>query len=358
MELSELLAYLLEKQGSDIHLIVGQPPTFRVNGYLERREEDAPLDAAAIESLLLPHLNEEQRNLLERAHRDVDTTLRQGDRRFRTHIFRDSGGLGAAIRIIPNTVPTLEQLGILEHVPVIEKLTHLKRGLIVITGPVGSGKTTTCAAMLEQINQTRGERIITLEDPIEYEFQSKKSLISQRSVGEDIASYPDGLRCALYMDPDVILVDRLRDLETMLMAITAAETGHLVFATMNVPTASGAIQRIIESFPPGGQQNVVRTLLSNNLQAVIAQMLIPRSTGHGRITANEVLICTPRIREMIRSGATDFTLAMEAHREIMQTMDDSLVSLAEKSIISREMARSRMVDRNRLTSPAEEDALA
>src|SRR5262249_43457577 len=156
-------------------------------------------------------------------------------RRFRTHIFRDSNGLGAAIRIIPNRIPTLEDLGILEHAPVIEKLTHLKRGLIVITGPNGSGKTTTCVGMVEEINRTRGERIVTLEDQIEYQFQSKQSLISQRSVGdgEDIFSYPDGLRSAMYMDPDVILIDRLRDLETMMMSITSAETGHLVFVTMN-----------------------------------------------------------------------------------------------------------------------------
>jgi twitching motility protein PilT len=357
MELSELLAYMLEKQASDIHLVVGQPPTFRVHGYLERREGDEPLDVAAMETLLLPHLNEEQRNLLDRAHRDVNLTLRQADRRFRTHIFRDSGGLGAAIRIIPNKVPTLEQLEFMKHVPVIEKLTNLKRGLIVITGATGSGKTTTCAAMIEQINQTRGERIITLEDPIEYEFQSKKSLISQRNVGEDIASYPEGLRSALYMDPDVVLVDRLRDLETMLMAMTAAETGHLVFVTMNVPNASGAISRIVESFPEG-QHAVIRGLLSNNLQAVIAQILIPRASGTGRITAHEILICTPRVREMIRNGTTDFTLAMEAQRDIMQTMDDSLVALADKGIITREMARSRMVDRNRLMMLTEEDALA
>jgi twitching motility protein PilT len=353
MTLDELLAHVREREASDLHLIAGQPPVFRVHGHLERRDGDPPLNGADIDALLAPHLNDRNRHTLDEERRDADITLRNGDRRFRLHVYRDRGGLGAAVRIIPNRVPTLAELGLgAENGSILPKLTQLTRGLIVVTGPVGSGKTTTCAAMLEEINRTRAERIITLEDPVEYEFEGRQSLISQRSVGEDISDHPAGLRAALYMDPDVILVDRLRDLETTLLSITLAETGHLVFATLNVPTVTEAVQRIIESFPKERQASIAE-LLSRNLQAVVAQMLVPRAGGTGRVALNEVLVCSPQAREIIAAGGAHLRLAIEAGRGVgMQTFDDALAAAHKKGDISYQTAYSRLVDKGRIPAPA------
>lgn len=352
MELAPLLAHMREREASDLHLVAGHPPVFRVAGRFERRDADPVLDAAAVESLLLPHFSERHRRHLDEERRDADLTVREGDRRFRMHVSRDRSGLSAAVRIVPNRVPTLEELGLgPDEAPVLGKLTHVTRGLILTTGPVGSGKSTLCASMVEEINRTREERIITLEDPIEYEFESKKSLISQRSVGEDISDHPAGLRAALYMDADVILVDRLRDLETILLALSLAETGRLVFATMNVPTTSEAVNRLVDSFPEG-QRTVIREMLSRNLQAVIAQTLVPRAGGTGRVAAQEVLVGSPRVRQMIAAGQSDLSLGIEAGRGVgMQTFDDAFVALYERGAITRETALARLQDKTRLGAP-------
>lgn len=351
MELTELLAYMRERHASDLHLVVGQKPIFRIDGHLQSRDSDSVLDAASMEALMTPHLSEEQVVTLD-ARDDLDITVSEGDRRFRTHVFRDRGGLGAALRTVPNQVPSLERLGLTaESSPTLHALTRMMRGLVIGTGPVGSGKTTLLAAMVEEINATRAERIITIEDPIEYEFVNKQSLISQRQVGEDVPDHASGLRAAMKMDPDVILVDQLRDVETILLALSLAETGHLVFATLNVPTASDAVRRLVESFPEA-QRGVIRDMLSRNLQAVVAQMLLPRAAGFGRVPAHEILIGTPTVRRLIAGGETDLSLAIEAGRpQGMQTMDDGLAALVEKGEITRDLAISRMTDKGRLQAP-------
>ena len=359
MELSELLAHMRAAQASDLHLVVGQKPVFRVAGRFERRDQDPVLDAHAMEALVMPHLSERHRQTLAEARRDADLTVSEGGRRFRMHVLRDRNGLAAALRAVPNRVPTLDELEIGESSGLpLANLTKLTRGLVVVTGPTGSGKSTLCAAMLEEINRTRAERIVTVEDPIEYEFESKLSLISQRSVGEDISDYPAGLRAALYMDPDVIYVDRLRDLETTMLALSLAETGHLVFVTLSVPTVSEAVQRIADSFPEG-QRPVIRDMLSRNLQAVVAQMLLPRAGGAGRVPAHEILIGAPRVRQLVAAGVTDFGLAMEAGRGVgMQTFDDALLSLYARGAISQQIAVSRMSDRGRMPAPAPDESVA
>jgi twitching motility protein PilT len=276
--------------------------------------------------------------------------FRHDNQPFRGRIFRERGNLAAAIRVIPTRVPTLDDL-LPEEKPreLFRKMTRIKRGLVIVTGETGSGKTTTIAAMLEEINRTRAEHIITIEKPMEYEFESKQSVISQRSMGDDFRDYPSAVRSAMFMDPDVIWVGELQDLETLHLTLALADTGHLVFSSMRTSSASLAINRLIEAFPEA-QQPPVRNMLSRNLQFVIAQQLLPRATGHGRVPAFEILICTPRVRQMIQEGYTDFTMAIEAQRDIgMQTMDDAIMGLFQQEIISREMAYSRLTDKSCLT---------
>jgi twitching motility protein PilT len=350
MTLNELLDELSERKGSDLHLVVGEPPIFRVNGHLLRREETTPLNGSAMDSLILPYLTEPQRARISEGY-DVEKTLALEKFRYRFLIFHERGNLAASLRVVPNQVPTLEELGFTDEEYPLHKLTKLKRGLIIVAGPTGSGKSTTIAAMVEEINRTRAERIITIEDPIEYEFQSKLSVVSQRTVGEDVPNFPSGLRSAFRADPDVLLIGEARDLETMILALTLADTGHLVFMTLHVNTASEAVRRLIDVFPES-HQPVIRRQVSNNLQAVIAQTLVPRHNQPGRVPAEEILIGTPRIRRMIAEGNYDLTIAIEAEREMgMRTKDDDLVRLANKGVISVEMARSRMDDRNRLPYP-------
>ncbi len=347
MTLNELLDELAERVGSDLHLVVGEPPTFRVAGILHRREETTPLNGAAMDSLILPHLTEAQRARLADGL-DVEKTLRMEKFRYRFLVFHERGNLAANLRVIPHHVPTLDQLGFTDEEYPLQKLTRIKRGLMIVAGATGSGKSTTVAAMVEQINQERAERILTIEDPVEYEFTSKKSIISQRTVGEDVPNFPAGLRSAFRADPDVILIGEARDLETMTLALTLADTGHLVFMTLHVNSASEAVRRLSDVFPES-HQPVIRRMVSNNLQAIIVQTLLPKKQGHGRCAATEILICTPRVRRMIAEGTYDLTVAIEAESEIgMRTMDDDLMRLARNGVISEEMARSRLVDRGRL----------
>jgi twitching motility protein PilT len=218
----------------------------------------------------------------------------------------------------------------------------------VVTGPTGSGKTTTCAGMIETINRSRAERILTVEDPIEYEFQPKQSLITQRAVGQDVTDFPAGLRSALREDPDVLYVSELRDLETLSLTLSLADTGHLVFTTLNVPSASAAVQRLVDAFPEA-QRGAIRGLLARNLMAVVAQRIVPRLHQPGRVPVNEILIGTPRVRQMILEGHTDLTVAIEAGRDQgMQTMDDALVRLFERGVISHNEAWSHLLDRDRI----------
>ncbi|MES2464772.1 MAG: ATPase, T2SS/T4P/T4SS family [Armatimonadota bacterium] len=381
LDLTTLLLEVYNKEGSDLHLVAGHPPTFRIDGALTPRADGPILDNQRITALLLPHLSEPLQIQLE-AGQDVLVTLhqsegiprdaeglfrmkgggiREGDGVFRMNVFREQGRLSAAIRVIPTRVPTLEALGLTtDTLPssmgtsVLHALTKSQRGLILIVGNTGSGKSTLAAAMIEEINQTRAERIMTIEHPIEYVFHSKKSLITQQTVGEDVADYPTALRSVLYSDPDVIYVGQSVDVETLGWTLGAANTGHLVFSVLHVDTASEAIQRIIESYPPGPQQETTRRLLSRNLIAVIAQKLVPRKERTGRVAVQEILIATPRIKQMILDGAKDFTVAIEAERHIgMQTMDDAVTAAYERGAIAYEIALSHLSDKERIPPPAE-----
>ena len=350
MELTELLDELTAQKGSDLHLTVGLPPIFRVAGQLLRREGNA-LDAEAMGYLLQPHLTPTEGERLA-ALRDVEKTLRHKGLRFRVNIYREKGNLAACVRVGPSRVHTLDELGMgAEALPALAQLLQLPRGLIVVTGPTGSGKTTSTAAMIEEINLQRAERILTIEEPIEYEFQSKKSIITQRAVGEDVAEFPAALRSAFGEDPDVIWVGETRDLETMSLTLSLAETGHLVFSTLHVNTTSAAVQRLVDVFPDG-QRSVIRRMLSQCLAGVIAQRLVPRRERPGRVAVNEILIATSRIRQMIQEGQTDFNVALEAGRDIgMQTMDDAFVNLYKKGEIAFDTAWFHLEDKSRLTPP-------
>lgn len=349
MALTKLLTELVEQEGSDLHLIVGQPPVFRVHGELRRREE-APLDEEAMLALVRPQLSDSDWASVQEQKTDVETTLRIPDATFRFHVFRERGRLGAAIRVVPRETPTLDVLYPRERDSINEtlhKIIELPRGLVLVTGPTGSGKDTTCAAMIETINQTAARRIITLEDPITYEFVSKKSLITQRSIGEDVVSYEQGAFWAFHEDLDVIFINEMRTLEVVQYALALAETGHLVFSTLHTGTVSEAIMRLIDVFP--GPRDLIRRMLARNLAAVLAQQLLPRCDRPGRVAANEVLLMTPRTRQMIEQGQDTYHLAIEANREAgMQTMDDSILGLYRAGVISYETAWNRLIDTERL----------
>lgn len=347
-DLQTLLAELAAREGgSDLHLVAGQPPVFRVNGELVRRDGPA-FDGPELETLLAPYLGDAQKADLHAGVQDAKRTLRHNGTTFRCHVFRERGQFGAAVRRLPSNVPTVEDL---ELPPVIEKLTHTKRGLILITGSVGSGKSTTCAAMIETVNRTRAERILTIEDPMEYVFQSRQSLITQRVVGEDVVSFEEGVRAAWQEDPDIILIGQLRNMEMVQLALALAETGHLVLSTVHGESAPEAVQRIVEVFPE--PRETIRRLLARTLQAIIAQKLLVRADRPGRAPANEILLGTPRVRQMIAEGKeADLGLAIEAGRgQGMQTMDDSVVSLFQTGAISHDTARTALQDPSRLPAP-------
>ena len=354
MELTTLLDEMTEGTWiSDLHLVAGQPPVFRKEGTLIRRE-GAVLDAETLEKLIAPHLSEALRVRLLHEGRDVTAAVRHGGQAFRMHVFRERGNLCAALRIRPRNVPTLDELGFEgAHLELLKDLTKRMRGLVIVTGPTGSGKSTTIASMIEEINRTRAERILTVEDPIEYEFTSKESLITQCEMDTDFPDFPRALRGAFFTDPDVILVGALNTLESLQLSLSLAETGHLVFAPLGQPSASEALERLVASFPESNRREV-RRQLSNNLQAVIAQQLVPRFEKPGRVALHEILMATPAVRQAIRDGASDFAAEIEAGREIgMQTMDDALVKAVEAGEIGRELALGRLSDPSRLaTAPS------
>ncbi|MGC4042205.1 MAG: ATPase, T2SS/T4P/T4SS family [Armatimonas sp.] len=348
MDLLTLLSEMTEGV-SDLHLVAGQPPVFRKDGHLIRREGPVLSKDMLVEELVMPHLSERHRHLVLNSNNSVLTTVLYGQRRFRMHVFHERGGVSATIRIVPNKVPTLDELGLPEGPrELLRKFTKILRGIIFVTGPAGSGKTTTLASLVEEINRTRGERIMTLENPIEYVFESKESLITQQEFGTDFFDLPAALRDVFYADPDIVVISELKNLEVLHLALSLAETGHLIFAPLSSPNVSDALTRLVEAFPEAMRPEI-RRLLSNNVQAVIAQSLLPRTGRPGRIALHEILIGTPRVRQLIRDGQSDLTVAIEGGREIgMQTMDDALVKAVEAGEISREMALSRLIDRSRL----------
>lgn len=338
LHLDELLHTVIDKNSSDLHIAAGIPPCYRIDGALQPMpyEKMTPADT---QRMMYDILTDEQIQKFESTWELDFSYGLQRKARFRVNIYRDKGAVAAALRLIPTKMPTLQQLG---YSPVLEKLTHLKRGLVLVTGPTGSGKSTTLAAMIHTINSTRSEHILTIEDPIEYLHQHRMSIINQREVNSDTKTFQAALRAALREDPDVILVGEMRDLETMQLAISAAETGHLVFATLHTNSAASTVDRIVDGFPQG-QQAQVRLQLSNNIQAVICQTLVPRAGTTGRVGVQEIMIATPAIRNLIREAkAHQITSIIQTSSAVgMITLDQSLRDAYLAGKISYDNAISR-----------------
>jgi twitching motility protein PilT len=340
-----LLEEVVKRKASDLHLQVGLPPMLRVDGSLTPITGTDLLTDEAVETLIFAILDEDQKQILLK-DKEFDFSFAFGDLgRFRVNAFHERGNLAAALRLIPNEVLTLEQLGLPQ---IINKFAEYPRGLVLVTGPTGSGKSTSLAAMIHKINNERAEHIITIEDPIEYTHRSKKSVVVQREVHYDTYSFSAALRSALREDPDVVLIGEMRDLETIASAITIAETGHLVLATLHTNSAAQSIDRMIDVFPPH-QQPQIRSQLSNILMAVCSQRLIP-AIGGGRIAAAEVLVATPAVRNIIREGKThQLEAVIQTGAEFgMQSMDKQLVNLIHSGSITYDEARNYAVDLDEL----------
>jgi twitching motility protein PilT len=327
--MQELLAEAATKGASDLHLSAGQPPLLRVHGDLLRTEHP---ELAPAEVLALVHtiMNEPQKKTFEAEH-EVDFACElEGKGRFRVNVFVQSRGPGAVLRTIPTVIPSLESLNM---PPILKELCTRERGLVLVTGPTGSGKSTTLAAMVDVINQTWDAHILTVEDPIEFVHPPKRCLVNQREVGPHTDSFSNALRSALREDPDVILVGEMRDLETISLALTAAETGHLVFGTLHTSSAPKTIDRIIDVFP-AGQQGQIRTMLSESLEAVVAQTLLKKKGG-GRTAACEILIGVPAVRNLIREAKLhQIPSAMQTgQRAGMQTLDMALADLVKRGLV-------------------------
>jgi twitching motility protein PilT len=338
----ELLTALLEVGGSDLHLTVGTPPVVRVNGELERLEKYPPLTPRALQGMIYAILPQKLRERFEQElELDMSYSL-PGQARFRVNVYQQRDALGAAFRLIPFEIKKLDDLGL---PGVVADLARFPRGFVVVTGPTGSGKSTTLAGMVDVVNEERAGHIMTVEDPIEFLHKHKKCIVNQREVGADTHGFGQALKHVLRQDPDVILVGEMRDLETISTAITAAETGHLVFATLHTQDAPQTIDRIIDVFPPHQQQQV-RVQLATTLQGVVTQQLLQTTDGQGRVAACEVLVTTPAIRNLIREGKVhQIYSAMQAGgRYGMQTMDMSIASHVKAGRINQQVAFERCHD--------------
>lgn len=336
-----LLEEVIKKKASDLHLQVGLPPMLRVDGALKAVSGTEVLNEETIEALVFALLDDDQKQILLK-DKEFDFSFAFGDLgRFRVNAFHERGNLAAALRLIPSELLSVEQLGLPN---IVNKFAEYPRGLVLVTGPTGSGKSTTLAAMLHKINSERAEHIVTIEDPIEFTHKSLKSVIVQREVHYDTFSFSAALRSSLRQDPDVVLIGEMRDLETIAAAITIAETGHLVFATLHTNSAAQSIDRMIDVFPPH-QQPQIRSQLSNILMAICSQRLIP-AIGGGRIAAAEILVATPAVRNIIREGKThQLDAVIQTGAEYgMQSMDKTLVSLIHSGTITYEEARNYAVD--------------
>ena len=336
-----LLEEVVKKKASDLHLQVGLPPMLRVDGSLAPISGADVLTEETIEVLIFAILDEDQKQILLK-DKEFDFSFAFGDLgRFRVNAFHERGNLAAALRLIPNEILTIEQLGL---PPIVNKFADYPRGLVLVTGPTGSGKSTTLAAMIHKINNERAAHIITIEDPIEYTHSSKQSVIVQREVHYDTYSFNAALRSALREDPDIVLIGEMRDLETIASAITIAETGHLVLATLHTNSAAQSIDRMVDVFPPH-QQPQIRAQLSNILMAICSQRLIP-AIGGGRVAAAEILVATAAVRNIIREGKThQLEAVIQTGGEYgMQSMDKTLVGLVHNGVITYDEARNYAVD--------------
>lgn len=341
MEIDELLAMVPKNRASDLHITAGLPPMLRIDGRLVPTQYDK-LSPQECQRLIYSMLTDRQKQRFEETM-ELDLSYGvAGIGRFRVNVYWQRGSVGAAMRAIPAQIPSLEELNL---PPVLRDLTFLPRGLILVTGPTGSGKSTTQASMIDVVNSERRVHIVTIEDPIEYLHRHKLSMINQRELGLDTLGFNNALRAVLREDPDVILVGEMRDYETIAAAITIAETGHLVIATLHTNTAAQSIDRMVDVFPPH-QQPQIRTQLSYVLEAILCQQLLPRAGGIGRVPAVEILIATPAIRNLIRENKTaQINAAMQTGSKFgMQTMDMALKELYQRGIITYEDAMQRAVD--------------
>jgi twitching motility protein PilT len=337
--IDELLERMVEANASDLHVTTGTPPAIRVRGEVERLEGFDPLTGEETQQLLYRILSSEQQKHFE-LNRQLDFSYSiPGLARFRVNVYFQRESIGAAFRLIPTELKTLEELGIPDSLHV---LAEKPRGLVLVTGPTGSGKSTTLAAIIDEINRNRSEHILTIEDPIEFLHRHKRCIVNQREIGPDATSFADALRAALRQDPDVILVGEMRDLETISTALTAAETGHLVFGTLHTQSAPSTIDRIIDVFP-AEQQEQVRIQIANSLQGVVTQALLPTADQMGRVPALEILLPDDAVRNLIRQGKVEqiYSVMQTNTGRGMQTMEQSLGDLIMRRIVNLEVGLSR-----------------
>lgn len=337
MDITELLGFSVKQGASDLHLTAGMPPLIRVDGDIRKINIPA-MDHKEVHSLVYEIMTDKQRKDFEQFLETDFSFEVPGLARFRVNAFNQNRGAAAVFRTIPSKVLSMDELGM---GPIFKQVSDLARGLVVVTGPTGSGKSTTLAAMMDYVNNTRYEHILTIEDPIEFVHESKKCLVNQREVHRDTLGFAEALRSALREDPDIILVGELRDLETIRLALTAAETGHLVFGTLHTTSAAKTIDRIIDVFP-AAEKSMVRSMLSESLQAVISQALL-KKTGGGRIAAHEIMIGTPAIRNLIREDkvAQMYSAIQTGSSVGMKTLDQCLKELLQKGLITKEAAKSK-----------------
>ena len=337
MDITELLAFSAKQGASDLHLSAGLPPMIRVDGDV-RRINLPPMEHKEVHALIYDIMNDKQRKDFEEFLETDFSFEVPGVARFRVNAFNQNRGAGAVFRTIPSKVLTMEDLGMGQ---VFKDVAAVPRGLVLVTGPTGSGKSTTLAAMIDFINDNRYDHILTIEDPIEFVHESKKCLVNQREVHRDTLGFNEALRSALREDPDIILVGELRDLETIRLALTAAETGHLVFGTLHTTSAAKTIDRVVDVFP-ANEKAMVRSMLSESLQAVVSQTLM-KKVGGGRVAAHEIMIGTPAIRNLIREDkVAQMYSAIQTGAQLgMQTLDQCLTNLLQKGLITREAAREK-----------------
>ena len=340
MDIAELLSFSVKNNASDLHLSAGLPPMIRIDGDIRRINLPA-MDHKEVHQLIYDIMNDKQRKTYDEYLENDFSFEIPGLARFRVNVFNHNRGAGAVFRTIPSKVLSLEDLGCPE---IFRSITEFPRGIVLVTGPTGSGKSTTLAAMVDYKNSGEFGHILTVEDPIEFVHTSKKCLINQREVHRDTLGFNEALRSALREDPDVILVGELRDLETIRLALTAAETGHLVFGTLHTNSAAKTIDRIVDVFP-GSEKDLIRSMLSESLRAVIAQQLL-KKTGGGRVAAHEIMIGTPAIRNLIRENkvAQMYSSIQTGAAKGMQTMDQALLNLVKAGTISRQDAKSKAMN--------------
>lgn len=336
MTIHDMLLMLVQQEGSDIHIMPGVQPTLRVHGRLTPISQTPVLTPEQVETLVTPLMNQDQLEYV-RLHKELDFGYQFGDKgRFRVNVYHSMGSLAASLRLVPPKIKTIEELQLPE---ILHQFSEYKQGLVLVTGPTGEGKSTTLAAIIEEINQKRSEHILTIEDPIEFVYKPQLSIISQREINHDTMGWDVALKSSLREDPNVVLVGEMRDYETIAAAITVAETGHLVFATLHTSSASQTIDRIIDVFP-SHQQDQVRQQLASSIKAVVSQRLIPLSEG-GRIAAIELMIANPAIRNLIREGKTyqlDNVIQTGAS-EGMMLIETSLVQIVQRGQISEQQGR-------------------